>query len=103
MIEPGGPCATDFRDRSLHFLLCQIVRRTLLPGAAHERRATGELCNSLCPASKTKVFSGSDINYATASDGTRYSSLENAFVYLEKVVDGCTSGVRWTGQGQPRR
>ena len=50
----------------------------------------GELCSSLCPASKTKVFSGSDINYATASDGTRYSSLENAFVYREKVVDGCT-------------
>ncbi len=50
----------------------------------------GELCSSLCPASKTQVFSGSDINYAIASDGTRYSSLENAFVYREKVVDGCT-------------
>jgi hypothetical protein len=50
----------------------------------------GELCNSLCPASKTKVFSGNDINYAVASDGTRYSSLENAFVYRENVVDGCT-------------
>lgn len=50
----------------------------------------GELCSSLCPASKTKIFSGSDINYATASDGTRYSSLENAFVYREKVVDDCT-------------
>ena len=50
----------------------------------------GELCNSLCPASKTKIFSGSDISYATAGDGTRYSSLENAFVYREKVVDGCT-------------
>jgi hypothetical protein len=50
----------------------------------------GELCNSLCPASKTKVFSGNDINYAVASDGTRYSSLENAFVYRDNVVDGCT-------------
>jgi hypothetical protein len=52
--------------------------------------SSGELCNSLCPASKTKIFSGSDISYATAGDGTRYSSLENAFVYREKVVDGCT-------------
>ena len=50
----------------------------------------GELCNSLCPASKTRIFSGSDISYATASDGTRYSSLENAFVYRQKVIDGCT-------------
>jgi hypothetical protein len=50
----------------------------------------GELCNSLCPASETRVFSGSDISSATSSDGTRYSSLENAFVYREKVVDGCT-------------
>jgi hypothetical protein len=50
----------------------------------------GELCSSLCPASKTQVFSGSEISYATAGDGTRYSNLENAFVYREKVVDGCT-------------
>jgi len=50
----------------------------------------GEICSSLCPASKTKIFAGSDISYATAGDGTRYTSLPNAFVYREKVVESCT-------------
>ncbi|MGZ5805232.1 MAG: DUF2865 domain-containing protein, partial [Xanthobacteraceae bacterium] len=50
----------------------------------------GELCNSFCPASKTKIFSGTDVADARASDGTRYEELENAFVYREQMVDGCT-------------
>jgi hypothetical protein len=48
------------------------------------------VCQSLCPASETKVFSGSGIDYATASDGTPYSRLMNAFVYRQKIVPGCT-------------
>jgi hypothetical protein len=49
-----------------------------------------QICKSLCPASPTKVFSGSQISYASASDGSRYADLDNAFVYREKVVSGCT-------------
>ena len=49
-----------------------------------------QICQGLCPAAETKVFSGSDINYATASDGTTYSRLANAFVYRQKIVAGCT-------------
>src|SRR4051812_32656875 len=30
-----------------------------------------QLCNSLCPAAETKVFSGSEIGRSTAKDGTR--------------------------------
>lgn len=50
----------------------------------------GELCNSFCPASKTQIFSGVDVADARASDGTRYEELENAFLYREQMVDGCT-------------
>ena len=49
-----------------------------------------ETCKSFCPAARTKIFSGSKIDYATASDGSRYSDLDNAFVYRERVVEGCT-------------
>ncbi len=49
-----------------------------------------QICQSLCPAAETKVFSGSDINYATAADGTAYSRLANAFLYRQKIVAGCT-------------
>lgn len=49
-----------------------------------------QLCQSLCPAAKTKVFSGSGIDHASAPDGTRYADLDNAFLYRDKLVDGCT-------------
>jgi hypothetical protein len=49
-----------------------------------------ELCKSFCPAAKTKTFSGSAIDYAVAQDGSRYEDLDNAFVYRERIVSGCT-------------
>jgi hypothetical protein len=49
-----------------------------------------QVCSSFCPASRTKVFSGSAIDGARAGDGTRYSDLANAFVYRKRLVDGCT-------------
>jgi hypothetical protein len=49
-----------------------------------------EVCNSFCPAAKTKVFSGGAIEHAVAHDGTRYADLANAFVYRTKVVPGCS-------------
>ena len=48
-----------------------------------------ELCKSFCPASKTMVFHGGKID-TSVSGGTRYADLDNAFVYKEKIVDGCT-------------
>lgn len=50
----------------------------------------GQLCSAFCPASKTKVFAGTDVAEARASDGARYADLENAFVYRDHLVDGCT-------------
>jgi Protein of unknown function (DUF2865) len=49
-----------------------------------------EICNSFCPASKTKIFSGSSIDRAVAHDGSRYADLSNAFVYRDHLVPGCT-------------
>jgi uncharacterized protein DUF2865 len=62
------------------------------------QRATGadpvEACNSFCPASRTKVFSGSGIDNAVANDGTRYAKLDTAFVYRARTVAGCTCNGR---------
>jgi hypothetical protein len=49
-----------------------------------------QLCGALCPASKTKVFSGGEINGAIAPDGSRYADLSNAFVFRERLVANCT-------------
>jgi hypothetical protein len=54
------------------------------------RMKSEELCSALCPASDTKVFTGSNINEAAASDGSRYEKLKNAFLYRKQLVANCT-------------
>jgi len=58
------------------------------------QRASGanpaQVCSSFCPAARTKVYSGGAIEYASASDGSRYKDLPTAFAYREKTVAGCT-------------
>jgi len=49
-----------------------------------------ETCRAMCPASKTKVFFGSAIDHAAARDGQRYTDLDNAYVYRDHLVAGCT-------------
>jgi hypothetical protein len=49
-----------------------------------------ETCRAMCPASKTKIFFGSDIDRAVAGDGARYADLDNAFVYRQRLVPHCT-------------
>ncbi len=49
-----------------------------------------ETCRAMCPASKTKVYFGGDIDRAVARDGARYADLDNAFVYRQRLVPHCT-------------
>jgi len=51
---------------------------------------SAQACSAFCPASRTKVFWGSAIGYATANDGQRYSDLPNAFAYRDRTVGNCT-------------
>jgi uncharacterized protein DUF2865 len=61
------------------------------PIQVHGAANAVQLCNSFCPAAETKVFTGSnDISRAVAKDGTRYSMLENAFLYRKRIVSDCT-------------
>jgi hypothetical protein len=60
------------------------------PVQRHAGTTPAQLCAAFCPAAKTKVFSGSNIEYASASDGQRYSDLPSAFAYRTKVVADCT-------------
>jgi hypothetical protein len=64
------------------------------PVQRHRNSNAAQVCSSFCPASPTKLFSGSRIDHAVASDGTRYAGLENAFAYRERVVENCTCNGR---------
>jgi len=60
------------------------------PMQRHANATSIQLCNAFCPAAKTQVFNGSQIDHAVASNGARYANLENAFVYREKIVPNCS-------------
>lgn len=53
-----------------------------------------QMCSAFCPAAKTKIFTGAQIERAFAADGARYADLDNAFVYRQKIVPGCTCNGR---------
>jgi hypothetical protein len=64
------------------------------PIQSHAGAAPAEMCRLFCPASKTKLFSGSMIDHAVASDGIRYAEIANAFVYRKRIVANCTCNGR---------
>lgn len=64
------------------------------PVLSNNGMSAAEACNSFCPAAQTKLYMGSDIDYATTSDGSRYSDMPNAFAYRKQVVSNCTCNGR---------
>ncbi len=60
------------------------------PVQARTGLSAAESCHAFCPGSQTRLYSGGTIDYAVASDGSRYADLANAFVYRQHLVDGCT-------------
>ncbi len=60
------------------------------PMQRHNNATSIQLCNAFCPAAKTQVFNGSQIDHAVSTNGQRYADIANAFVYREKVVSDCT-------------
>jgi len=54
-------------------------------------------CSSVCPTSQTKVFAGSSVDSAVASDGKRYADLPNAFLYRKQLVQSCTCNGQTAG------
>jgi hypothetical protein len=52
--------------------------------------SSAQVCSSFCPAAKTKIFSGSSIEHAVATDGSRYADLPNAFLYRTRLLSDCT-------------
>ena len=64
------------------------------PVRAHAGMSAAEACRSFCPASQTRLYSGSTIDYAVARDGSRYANLDTAYVYRRHLVAGCTCNGR---------
>ena len=93
MQERYGPASTPSISGGTGRAVAYCVRLCdgrHFPMQRHTNATSIQLCNAFCPAAKTQVFNGSQIDHAVASNGARYANLENAFVYREKIVPGCT-------------
>ena len=60
------------------------------PVRAQPGLSSAEACHSFCPASQTRLYSGSNIDTAVAANGSRYADLPSAYVYRKQLVAGCT-------------
>jgi hypothetical protein len=56
--------------------------------------SASQSCNAFCPSSKTVLYSGSHIDSAVASDGSRYEDLDNAYLYRKRLVADSTCNGR---------
>jgi hypothetical protein len=64
------------------------------PVRAHPGMSAADACHAFCPASATRLYAGSNIDYARAPDGSRYVDLDTAFQYRKQLVAGCTCNGR---------
>ena len=49
-----------------------------------------DTCRSLCPAAETRVYGGSNIDYAVGRDGGRYANLDTALRSASAWSTSCT-------------
>ena len=81
------------RDRPRPFA-CAAATAISFRCSAHPGLSAAQACHAFCPAAETRLYSGSSIDHATASDGSRYADLPNAFAYRKQIVAGCTCNGR---------
>jgi hypothetical protein len=60
------------------------------PVQANAQYSAAQMCSAFCPASETKLYSGSGIDHAVGADGQPYSELPNAYAYRKQLVANCT-------------
>lgn len=64
------------------------------PVLARGGSTPAQMCQAFCPATPTRVFSGSSIDGAVASNGERYADSENAYLYRKAMKPDCTCNGR---------
>jgi hypothetical protein len=64
------------------------------PLTANGGGTPAQMCQSFCPASPTRVYSGNSIDYAVGANGERYVDSANAFLYRKTLKANCTCNGR---------
>jgi hypothetical protein len=86
-VRSEGPSNSYGRGAAFCVRLCD---GRFFPIAASGTATPAAVCEALCPAARTRIFKGSAIDHAVASDGTGYDDLKTAFAYRKHVVPDCS-------------
>lgn len=87
----SAPAASSGRFTSYCVRTCD---GRYFPLSARGGATPAQMCQSFCPASVTKVFSGNSIDYAVGNMGERYVDSPNAFAYRKALKADCTCNGR---------
>jgi hypothetical protein len=87
--RPAAPQASYGTGRAVAYCV-RLCDGRYFPMLRQANATPVQLCNAFCPAAKTQVFNGSEIDHAVTSTGARYADLDNAFVYRQKLIPDCT-------------
>jgi hypothetical protein len=87
--QPHQPAVPSVNYGSVTYCV-RLCDGRYFPLQRHAGATPIQMCSAFCPAAKTQVFSGGAIDHAVTSNGARYADLDNAFVYRQKIVPGCT-------------
>jgi hypothetical protein len=64
------------------------------PLVARGGSSPAQMCQTFCPASEIKIYSGSSIDNAVSAAGERYADSSNAYAYRKAFKAGCTCNGR---------
>lgn len=64
------------------------------PVVARGGTSAAQMCQAFCPASATRLFSGSSNIEHASSNGERYTDIDNAFAYRKALRSDCTCNGR---------
>jgi len=87
--RPAAPQANYGTGRAVAYCV-RLCDGRYFPMLRQANATPVQLCSAFCPAAKTQVFNGSEIDHAVSSTGARYADLDNAFVYRQKLIPDCT-------------
>ena len=90
---PPRPAAPSGGGRSASFCV-RTCDGKYFPISARSGTPPARMCQAFCPASPTKVFSGSSIETAATGNGERYADLPNAYAYRKALRADCTCNGR---------
>lgn len=90
---PPRPAASAGAGRGATFCV-RTCDGKYFPLSVRGGATSGRMCQAMCPAAATKIYSGGSIDNAVAGNGQRYADSPNAFAYRKALKADCTCNGR---------